>query len=45
MAVMEKEEQGMTERVIITDFQDEVLKNKKMEVIEESKEEIERKAQ
>ena len=43
MAVMEREEAEMTERVVITDEQDEVLTDKKTEAVEESKEEIEKK--
>lgn len=45
MAVMETEDENMSENVIITDQQDEVLKNKKMEKVEESQEELDRKAQ
>ena len=42
MAVMERDEEGMTERVVISDVQDEVLKEKTTEKKEETKEERER---
>ena len=44
MAVMETEDENMSDNVIITDQQDEVLKNKKMEKKQDTQEELDRKA-